>query len=206
MSQYALRLPDSLMEAARKVAKRDSTSLNQLFLTAIAEKLSAIDTEEFIHERAMRADPEAYREVLRKVRDVPPQKGDELPSHSLARGHRRKSAKQRPMGSFELYKDRAGKFRFRLKAGDGEIILVSESYTQRAAAESGIELVRSNAYVYERYERTKTADGGYMFKLKATNGQVVGASEVYSSAAARDSSIELVKTNAPEATIENLTA
>ena len=40
MSQYALRLPDSLMEAARKVAKRDSTSLNQLFLTAIAEKIS----------------------------------------------------------------------------------------------------------------------------------------------------------------------
>lgn len=79
MSQYALRLPDSLMEAARKVAKRDSTSLNQLFLTAIAEKLSAIDTEEFIKERAMRADPEAYREVLRKVRDVPPQEGDELP-------------------------------------------------------------------------------------------------------------------------------
>ena len=79
MSQYALRLPDSLMEAARKVAKRDHTSLNQLFLTAIAEKLSAIDTEEFIHERAMRADPEAYRNVLRKVRDVPPQKGDEMP-------------------------------------------------------------------------------------------------------------------------------
>lgn len=79
MSQYALRLPDSLMEAARKVAKRDSTSLNQLFLTAIAEKISAIDTEEFIHERAVRADPEAYRKVLRKVHDVPPEKGDEMP-------------------------------------------------------------------------------------------------------------------------------
>lgn len=79
MSQYALRLPDSLMNAARKVAKRDSTSLNQLFLTAIAEKISAIDTEEFIMERAVRADPEAYRKVLSKVHDVPPQKGDELP-------------------------------------------------------------------------------------------------------------------------------
>jgi hypothetical protein len=79
MSQYALRLPDSLMEAARKVAKRDSTSLNQLFLTAIAEKISAIDTEEFIQERAARADRESYREVLRKVHDVSPQKGDEMP-------------------------------------------------------------------------------------------------------------------------------
>ena len=79
MSQYALRLPDSLMEAARKVAKRDSTSLNQLFLTAIAEKISAIDTEEFIRERAVRADPDAYRKVLGKVHDVPPQKGDEMP-------------------------------------------------------------------------------------------------------------------------------
>ncbi|MDH3230201.1 MAG: toxin-antitoxin system HicB family antitoxin [Alphaproteobacteria bacterium] len=79
MSQYALRLPDSLMEAARKIAKRERTSINQLFLTAIAEKLSAIDTEEFIMERAVRADADAYRKVLQKIRDIPPQKGDELP-------------------------------------------------------------------------------------------------------------------------------
>lgn len=78
MSQYALRLPDSLMEAARKIAKRERTSLNQLFLTAIAEKLSAIDTEEFIMERAVRADADTYRKVLQKIRDVPPQKGDEI--------------------------------------------------------------------------------------------------------------------------------
>ncbi len=78
MSQYALRLPDSLMEAARRTAKSERTSLNQLFLTAIAEKLSALDTEEFIRTRAARANEAAYRKVLDKVPDNPPVEGDEL--------------------------------------------------------------------------------------------------------------------------------
>lgn len=78
MSQYALRLPDSLMESAREIAKREHTSLNQLFLTAIAEKVSALETEKFIRLRAARADEEAYRKVLDKVSDQPPMEGDEL--------------------------------------------------------------------------------------------------------------------------------
>lgn len=46
---------------------------------------------------------------------------------------------------FEMYKDKAGCFRFRLKARNGEIIATSESYTSRAACENGIESVRKNA-------------------------------------------------------------
>jgi uncharacterized protein len=48
-------------------------------------------------------------------------------------------------GKFELYTDAAGKFRFRLKAGNGEIIAVSEAYNAKASAENGIRSVRENA-------------------------------------------------------------
>ncbi len=48
-------------------------------------------------------------------------------------------------GKFELYKDTAGKFRFRLKAGNGEIIAASEAYESKDSAKNGIESVRTNA-------------------------------------------------------------
>jgi uncharacterized protein YegP (UPF0339 family) len=48
-------------------------------------------------------------------------------------------------GKFELYKDKAGTWRFRLKAGNGEIIAVGEAYESRAAAENGIASVKKNA-------------------------------------------------------------
>lgn len=48
-------------------------------------------------------------------------------------------------GKFELYKDKADKYRFRLKAANGEIIAVSEAYNQKASAENGIDSVRRNA-------------------------------------------------------------
>ena len=48
-------------------------------------------------------------------------------------------------GKFELYKDAAGKFRFRLKAGNGQVIAVGEAYENKSAAMNGIESVKSNA-------------------------------------------------------------
>ncbi|MZR12192.1 DUF1508 domain-containing protein [Maritimibacter sp. DP07] len=109
-------------------------------------------------------------------------------------------------GKFELYTDKAGEYRFRLKAGNGEIILASEGYKQKSSAENGIDSVRKNAPNDARYERKDTASGKPMFNLKATNGQVIGTSETYSSASARDAGIESVKKNAPDATVENLSA
>ena len=109
-------------------------------------------------------------------------------------------------GKFELYKDKAGEFRFRLKAGNGEIILASEGYKARASAENGIESVKKNAPDDSRYERKDSASGKPMFNLKASNGQVIGTSETYSSASARDNGIESVKKNAPDAAVTDLTA
>ncbi|WP_170432912.1 YegP family protein [Ruegeria arenilitoris] len=108
-------------------------------------------------------------------------------------------------GKFEIFEDKAGEFRFRLKAGNGEIILASEGYVQKASAENGIASVKTNAPNDDRYERKETKSGGYMFNLKASNGQVIGTSESYSSASARDNGVESVKRNAPNARVEDLT-
>jgi hypothetical protein len=78
MSNYALRLPDSLMKYARVVAKKDKTTLNQLFITAIAEKISALQTEELLESRAMHASEEAYGKVLAKVSSAPTSEEDAL--------------------------------------------------------------------------------------------------------------------------------
>jgi uncharacterized protein len=48
-------------------------------------------------------------------------------------------------GKFEFYKDNAGKYRFRLKAGNGQIVAVGEAYESKAAAEKGITSVQENA-------------------------------------------------------------
>ncbi len=78
MSQYPLRLPKSLMEAARETADKEDVSMNQLFVTAIAEKLSALKTETFLQERAARADEARYHEVLSRVPDTPVDDADRV--------------------------------------------------------------------------------------------------------------------------------
>lgn len=108
-------------------------------------------------------------------------------------------------GKFELYTDKAGEFRFRLKAGNGQIILASEGYKQKASAENGIASVKRNAPEDARYERKETKAGKFMFNLKATNGQVIGTSESYEAEAGRENGIESVKKNAPEAAVVDLT-
>jgi len=55
-------------------------------------------------------------------------------------------------GKFELYKDKAGEYRFRLKASNGQSILASEGYTSKASAENGIESVKKNAADSTRFE------------------------------------------------------
>lgn len=57
-------------------------------------------------------------------------------------------------GKFELYEDKAGKYRFRLKAGNGEVIAVGEAYESKASALKGIESVRNNASSAEVVDQT----------------------------------------------------
>ncbi|MGV2981012.1 YegP family protein [Camelimonas sp. ID_303_24] len=102
---------------------------------------------------------------------------------------------------FEVYVDKAGEYRFRLKAANGQNILASEGYRQRASAINGIQSVQTNAPDDNRYERKETGSGKHMFNLKAANGQVIGTSESYESAASREKGIESVKKNAPLAPV-----
>ena len=98
-----------------------------------------------------------------------------------------------------------GQFRFNLKASNGQVILTSELYTEKRGALNGIESVKRNAPINERYERKANKNGEPYFVLKASNGQVVGQSETYSSTAAMEGGIESVKKNAPDAAIDDLT-
>jgi uncharacterized protein YegP (UPF0339 family) len=106
---------------------------------------------------------------------------------------------------FEIQKASDGQFFFRLKAGNGEIILTSEQYQAKGSAQGGIESVKANAPVDARYERKTAASAQPFFVLKATNGETLGRSQMYSSAAAMEKGIESVKANAPGAPVEDLT-
>jgi len=109
-------------------------------------------------------------------------------------------------GKFEVYKDKKGEFRFRLKAGNGEIILASEGYKDRAGALNGVESVKKNSDLLARFEKKTSAAGKAYFVLKAANHQVIGSSEQYSSEEARDNGIKSVMHTAPLAAIDDQTA
>jgi len=104
-------------------------------------------------------------------------------------------------GKFEIYTDKAGEFRFRLKASNGQAILASEGYKAKAGCTNGIESVKKNAPNDANYERKETSSGKHKFNLKSTNSQIIGTSQSYETTAARDSGIESVKNNAPDATV-----
>ncbi len=78
MSQVALRLPDSLHQYAKQLAAQDSASLNQFIVTAVAEKISALNTEAFFQQRAALSSRAKFDRVLAKVADRTPVPGDEV--------------------------------------------------------------------------------------------------------------------------------
>lgn len=103
------------------------------------------------------------------------------------------------VAKFEIYTDKGREYRFRLKAANGEIMLVSEGYLTKASCASGIISVKTNATIDARYERKVTLLENYMFNLKSSNGQSIATSETYETLSARDNAIESVKKIAPTA-------
>jgi uncharacterized protein len=96
-------------------------------------------------------------------------------------------------------------FHFVLKASNSETILSSERYATKANALGGIASVRNNAPVDARYEKRTATNGQFYFVLKATNGEVIGTSETYTSSAGRDAGIASVKAHGPGATLTDNT-
>lgn len=103
-------------------------------------------------------------------------------------------------GKFEVYRDKAGKHRFRLKAGNGEIILASQGYAASSGCANGIESVRKNAARKDGFKVSKTKSG-HRFNVCSTNGKVVGTSETYKTEAACANGIKSVRSNAPKAKV-----
>ena len=106
---------------------------------------------------------------------------------------------------FGLKKSKNDKFVFNLLADNGQVILTSELYDSKASALNGIESVKKNAPDDGRYARLSAKDGSPYFTLKAGNGQVIGQSQMYSGAKARDAGIESVQTHAPQAALDDQT-
>lgn len=105
------------------------------------------------------------------------------------------------MGKFEVYTDKAGEYRFRLKAGNGQNILASEGYSAKNGCMNGIESVKENSQNAERFELSESTNGKWHFNLKAGNGQVIGSSQMYEDKSGAENGIESVMHNAPEAEI-----
>jgi len=106
---------------------------------------------------------------------------------------------------YELFKATNGQFYFRLKAANGEIILASEGYVAKSGAVNGISSVKLNSPSDSNYLRKISTDNRYYFVLRAANYEIIGNSQMYSTAQGRDAGIQSVKTNAPTASIEDLT-
>ena len=119
------------------------------------------------------------------------------------------------MGKFVIGKAKNGGVKFNLVAGNGEIIASSEVYNSKASAKKGIASIQKNAgaavedqtkegYAVEKHPKFKLYQdkaGEFRFRLKATNGEIIAASQGYSSKSGCQNGIDSVKRNAPDAEI-----
>ena len=117
------------------------------------------------------------------------------------------------MGRFIIMTAKNGSFHFSLKAGNGEIIATSETYSSMDGCKNGIESVRKNCRAsvedqtvegfkelkHPKYEMYKDKKGEFRFRLKAANGETILASEGYTVKASCKNGIASVEANAPKA-------
>ncbi len=119
------------------------------------------------------------------------------------------------MGKFEVKQVKTG-YKFNLKAGNGEIIAVSEVYTTESACMNGVESIRKNAPVapvedqtvenfevqkHPKFELYLDKAGEYRFRLKAKNGEIVATGESYKAKAGCLNGIDSIKRNAPDSPV-----
>ena len=108
---------------------------------------------------------------------------------------------------FELFQSENNqKYYFNLKAKNSQIILSSQGYADKSGAKNGIESIKTNCGDDSKFERKTASNGKFHFNIKAGNGQIIGSSQMYASTAGMENGIESVKTNAPDAEIQDKTA
>jgi uncharacterized protein YegP (UPF0339 family) len=109
-------------------------------------------------------------------------------------------------GYYELKTMSNGNHMFVLKAGNHQVILTSQGYKEKRSAQAGIESVRKNGVDDGRYERKTAANGSPYFNLIATNGQIIGSSEMYSGTSAMENGVQSCKTHCVSETVKDLSA
>ena len=109
------------------------------------------------------------------------------------------------MGKFVVTVRKDGDFQFNLLATNGQVILTSQGYASKASCLNGIESVKKNAQNEAQFDKKVAKNGKPYFNLMATNGQVIGASQMYASERTMLAGIASVMRNAPDAAVvENL--
>jgi len=98
----------------------------------------------------------------------------------------------------EVFKTEGGHFRFRLKANNGQIILASQNYANKAGARNGAESVLKNAGNPDLYDRKEAKDGKPFFNLLAANKQTIATSQLYASKDSLEKGIKAVMKAAEE--------
>ena len=110
------------------------------------------------------------------------------------------------MGKFVITLRKNGEFQFNLKATNGQVILTSEGYTTKAACLNGIESVKKNGKVAARYDKKVASNGKPFFNLKATNGQIIGSSQMYANEKNMLNGVASVMKNAVDSAVVDMTA
>ena len=105
------------------------------------------------------------------------------------------------MGKFEITTRKNGEFQFNLKATNGQVILTSEGYKTKASCLNGVESVKKNSQDEKRFDKKVASNGKPFFNLLATNGQIIGSSQMYSNEVNMKNGIASVMKNAPEAPV-----
>ncbi|PID52451.1 MAG: hypothetical protein CR972_02060 [Candidatus Moraniibacteriota bacterium] len=105
------------------------------------------------------------------------------------------------MGKFEVYEGNNQTFYFRLKAGNGQVILASQGYQTKASAKAGIRSVKTNAIKDAQFDRKESKNGKHFFNLVARNKEIIGSSEMYESKTSMENGIKSVGKNAPDAEV-----
>jgi len=109
-------------------------------------------------------------------------------------------------GKFQLKKSSNGQFHFNLLASNGQVVLSSEQYKAHASALNGIDSVRKNATREGAFEVKEASNGKYYFVLKASNGQIIGQSQMYASLSSAEHGCESVQNHAPQPMLQDESA
>lgn len=107
---------------------------------------------------------------------------------------------------FEIFKsEKNGKFYFNLKAGNGQVVLSSQGYANKAGAKNGIASVQTNGNNVDNYEVKVASNGKHHFNLLSANKKIIGSSQMYASKDSMNKGIKAVITASEKDTIVDLT-